>query len=344
MNAAEAARAAADAAGWTDAGEKLTRPVVHEVLDDVAYVTTVFVNAYFIGRPDRPWVMVDTGLPLSSSYLRQAAEQRFGKASRPQAIILTHGHFDHAGSARELAHAWDTTVYAHRHEMPYLTGESDYPPQDPTVGGAGGQLSRLYPHHGYDLGRRVRELPEDGTVPGLDADAWRWVHTPGHTPGHVSLWRQQDRTLIAGDALTTTDIESWSAQLTWRKHLEGPPAFFTPDWPAAQASIARLAELEPAVIAAGHGFPMAEQDVSLRLRELTRRFETRRDGRYGRRPAEFDEAGRPVDVPPPAYDPWPARIAVGLAIGASALAAWQARRTFKGNGDARHDDARRDEA
>jgi glyoxylase-like metal-dependent hydrolase (beta-lactamase superfamily II) len=48
------------------------------------------------------------------------------------------------------------------------------------------QMSRLMPDHGYDFDDRVKELPEEGTVPGVPG--WRWLHTPGHTPGHVSLY------------------------------------------------------------------------------------------------------------------------------------------------------------
>ena len=89
-------------------------------------------------------------------------------------------------------------MYAHRDEAPYLDGRADYPPPDPTVGGFESQLARLYPRRGTDVGDRLRTLPDDGTVPGLPG--WRWVATPGHTVGHVSLFRDGDATLVAGDA------------------------------------------------------------------------------------------------------------------------------------------------
>ena len=56
-----------------------------------------------------------------------------GAGAPPEAIVLTHGHFDHAGSALQLAEYWDVPIYAHRLEMPYLTGKADYPPPDPTI-------------------------------------------------------------------------------------------------------------------------------------------------------------------------------------------------------------------
>ena len=96
------------------------------------------VNVYLVGPPqagDRGWVLVDTGLPTSHKAIVREAERRFGHRARPSAIVLTHGHIDHVGSVRELAELWDVPVYAHRLEAPYLTGRSDYPPGDPTVGG-----------------------------------------------------------------------------------------------------------------------------------------------------------------------------------------------------------------
>jgi hypothetical protein len=56
--------------------------------------------------------------------------------------------------------------YAHRLEMPYPMGKSDYPLQNPSMGGAIAQTSRLFPHGGYDFDVRVRSLPTDGGVPG----------------------------------------------------------------------------------------------------------------------------------------------------------------------------------
>ena len=109
----------------------------------------------------------------------------------PEAIILTHGHFDHVGSLERLLQLWDVPVYAHTLELPYLTGRSSYPPPDPLVGGgAMAWSSKLYPRGPIDLDGRAQALPDDHTVPGLPG--WRWIHTPGHSPGHVSLVRESD--------------------------------------------------------------------------------------------------------------------------------------------------------
>ncbi len=291
----------------------------------VVRVPIVFVNAYLIDAPQGSWVLVDTGLPNSSRYLREAAEERY-KEKRPEAIILTHGHFDHAGTALELAETWSVPIYAHPLELPYLTGASDYPPQDPTVGGAIAMMSRAFPHRGYDFGARVQPLPADGSVPGLPG--WRTLHTPGHTPGHVSLWRESDRTLIAGDALATMDLDSWTSQLTHRRELSRPPTPFTPDWGAAERSLSRLAELGPLALAAGHGRSLSGSDLAAQLRRFTDDFSPPQRGRYAQSPARTDERGV-VALPPPVHDPLPKRIAWGAlatALGVAAAAAIRAAR------------------
>jgi glyoxylase-like metal-dependent hydrolase (beta-lactamase superfamily II) len=118
----------------------------------------------------------------------------------------------------------------------------------------------------------VRELPADGSIPVLPG--WRAVHTPGHTAGHVSLFREIDRTLIAGDAFCTTKQESFFAAVATQKpELHGPPAYFTTDWDAARESVERLAALHPAFMAPGHGQPMAGDETARALSDLAARFD-----------------------------------------------------------------------
>ena len=207
-----------------------------EVARDVAFMRCAMVNVMAIGTASR-WILIDAGLRGFGPSIIAAAEQRFGPGARPSAIVLTHGHFDHVGSLDALLERWDVPVFAHVLEMPYLTGRSPYPPPDPLVGrGAMALMSRLYPRGPIDLGSRVHELPSDGSVP--DVDDWRWIHTPGHTPGHVAIYRDADRTLLSADALITTKQESIFSVLTQRCELHGPPAYYTPDWDLARESAA----------------------------------------------------------------------------------------------------------
>ena len=82
---------------------------------------------------------------------------------------------------------------------------------------------------------------------------WRWLHTPGHAPGHISLWREADRALIVGDAFITTAQESAYAVATQQPELHGPPMYFTPNWIAARSSVETLAALQPGIVITGHG-------------------------------------------------------------------------------------------
>lgn len=311
------------------------RGAVQVVAADLACLAQPIVNVYFVGPPgagDRGWVLVDAGLPGSDGQITRAAEERFGLAARPAAIVLTHGHFDHVGALPELAEQWDVPVYAHELELPYLTGRSAYAPPDPTVGGgAMARLSPLYPRGPIDLGARARALPADGRVPELPG--WRAMHTPGHSPGHVSLFREADRVLIAGDAFVTTKQESAIAALAKPQAVYGPPAYFTHDWGAARRSVEALAALRPEVAATGHGWPMRGERLQQELQTLARDFAhlaVPSHGRYVDQPAVMDERGV-VSVPPPVPDPLPAVLA-GVGAAAAAGAALVALRRRNGGG------------
>lgn len=261
--------------------QKETSGAATELLPDLAYLRTLFVNVYFVGAagaPDRGWVLVDTGIPHTDQILH-AARDRFGD-SRPAAIILTHGHFDHVGSVKELMEQWDVPVYAHRAELPYLTGEGSYPPPNPLAGGGMALLSVFYPRGPVDLRPRVHSLPEDSSVPGMPG--WRWIHTPGHMLGHVSLFRDSDRALIAGDAFVTTEQESVYAVLTQKEEVNGPPAYFTPDWNAARRSVEQLDARRPSIAATGHGVPMRGAEMIQQLDELARDFDELAVPKHGR--------------------------------------------------------------
>lgn len=246
------------------------KTTVDNVTPDLIRVRTLFANLYLYGSGDG-WVLIDAGVPGCADDIVEAAEERFGSVA-PQAIVMTHGHFDHVGAFPEIFERWDVPVYAHRLEAPHLTGERDYPEPDPTVGkGAMALLAFAYPNGAIDLGDRVRPLPGDGTVPHMPE--WRWIHTPGHTDGHVSFFRDRDRLLLAGDAFVTTEQESLYAVMTQKEEVHGPPAYFTPDWDAARRSVETLAALQPAIAATGHGTPMRGAELAEGLAALVRNFD-----------------------------------------------------------------------
>ncbi len=263
-----------------------------EVAPDLAYLRLAIVNSVFWGVPGaRDWVLIDAGIIGMASRIRRAAAQRFGADVPPAAIVLTHGHFDHVGALEELARGWDVPVYAHPLEAPYLDGSASYPPPDPTVGGGlTALLSPLFPRGPVDVRDRLRPLPEDGSVPPLPG--WRWLHTPGHSVGHVSLWRESDRALIAGDAFVTTAQESAYAAVTQEPELHGPPKYFTHDWQAARESVRRLAALAPELAVTGHGRAMRGAAMREALQMLAQDFDR----------VAVPDHGRFVDAPQRAED------------------------------------------
>lgn len=261
----------------------------------------VFVNFYMIqDQSTGAWALVDCGLKWSAGKIKNMATELFGEHSKPKAIILTHGHFDHIGALQTLIGEWNVPVYAHSLEVPYLTGQSSYPPPDPTVGGGlMAAMAWMYPKGPINIQDYIRHLPNDNSIPGLKD--WKYIHTPGHSPGHISLFRESDRVLIAGDAFVTTKAESAIYSLSSLKHLSGPPKYFTCNWASAELSVIKLTALDPEVAATGHGKPMRGEELRGALKNLSLHFKSvalPAEGRYLNEPAVTNEEGV-LFLPPP---------------------------------------------
>ena len=182
----------------------------------------------------------------------------------PASILLTHLHPDHAGSAAELARAWNVPVYVDPDELPGPTGKLAY--SDP-IGRVIGPFTRFLPEGEFDACLRIVTACDPAAgVPGLPD--WERIPTPGHTPGHVSYFRASDRVLITGDALLTVNASSLWGLLPSKQTISGPPRISTWRWAVATESIALLARLEPRVLAPGHGTPMTTAATAAALRSF----------------------------------------------------------------------------
>jgi glyoxylase-like metal-dependent hydrolase (beta-lactamase superfamily II) len=207
----------------------------------IALAPRALLNAYLVGD-----VLVDAGMRGQGGGIVRAL------AGRPVTRhVLTHAHADHAGGSATVARGLRLGPVA------CAAGDLDdlRAGRSPALAlpGALQPLDRV-------LGRyapvEAIELTDGAPVgPGFVV-----VPTPGHTPGHVSLWRAADRLLIAGDVLMGL------APRTVRGGLRLPPPFDQPDPAAVRASARRLADLEPRTILFGHGPPMT--DAAARLRAL----------------------------------------------------------------------------
>jgi glyoxylase-like metal-dependent hydrolase (beta-lactamase superfamily II) len=253
-------------------------------------------NVYFV-RSGSSWTLIDTGSAHCDRAIQEAAASLFGGNSPPAAILLTHDHPDHAGSTLPLARRWGCLVYVHPDELPlatmdmstYLSTVRKY--ANPVDRWLILPLLRVLPKRAresmlnassfkevvrtFDLGSSAPNLPD-----------WECIPTPGHTPGHVSFFRLSDRVLITGDAILTVPLNSLWSFLSWclgrtKQRLSGPPWYTTWSWQTAKKSIVSLAELEPRVLACGHGLPMTGTGTAHELRAVADHFNllARRTGR-----------------------------------------------------------------
>ena len=225
-------------------------------------------NVYFV-RSESSWVLIDASVEKRGRLIRQAAEDLFGPGATPAAILLTHVHPDHSGSAPELARAWGCPVYVHPEELPLAVAEDLE-----TVERFANPMDRwiILPIMRALSAKRVeailskqslagmaQALEPEAEVPGLPG--WTCIATPGHAPGHVVFWRSRDRVLISGDAVLAVDVGSLRGLLRWllgpgKPRIARPPRFLNRDHHRAIVSLTSLARLDPAVLATGHGPPM----------------------------------------------------------------------------------------
>ena len=276
------------AADRTSASDAL--PLVHEVATGVHCLGLggrTQTNVYLVSS-DASWSLIDAGWSGDGPTIITAAGHLFGVGRGPTSILLTHAHPDHSGAARELSETWDCPIYVHPRDMPIATGDFG------VMVAAAGPLDRwLILPLMRAIGRRRREtiiarsslaglvqpLGTEEHVPGLPG--WRWVPTPGHTPGHVSFVRTEDRVLITGDAVVNLQVNSVIGAILGRSGLSGPPWYTTWSSAAAARSIADLARLEPTVVAGGHGRPISGGETAVRLRVLATRASRSRAARAG---------------------------------------------------------------
>ena len=248
-----------------------------EVLPDIFYYTNQIVNVVMIGMPNDKWVLIDAGMPGGGQKIIEAAEERFGKDKAPECIVLTHGHFDHVGGITELLEKWKVPVYAHYLELPFLNGSKSYPEPDPSVeGGLLAKIADIYPYKPVNIAEIIRPLSSHACLPNFGD--WEWIHTPGHSPGHVAFFRKTDKVLVSGDAVITVRQDSLYKVLIQKKELNGPPRYFTNDWDQAKASVESLADLEPEYLISGHGQYLSGETLRTDLKQLA---------------AEFDEVAKP---------------------------------------------------
>jgi glyoxylase-like metal-dependent hydrolase (beta-lactamase superfamily II) len=173
-------------------------------------------------------------------------------------IVLTHAHRSHLGGLATLKALSGATVYSHAWEADIVAGERTAQPISPIPMRPLGVYWRVYYLQlGAALGRgKHPPCPVDATLEDGDMVGPTTVlHTPGHTPGHLAFWWPDRRVLFAGDAVAT-----------YPEFETGWPAF-TLNPTQHRTSVRRMAELDPEVLAVGHGDPLTA-GAAERLRSL----------------------------------------------------------------------------
>jgi glyoxylase-like metal-dependent hydrolase (beta-lactamase superfamily II) len=178
-------------------------------------------------------LLVDVGLELS--VLTQGLETHGLDLDSVTGVLLTHQDGDHVGALPALLSETDASVMAHREATPYIDGREALVKGD-----------RRYDPVPVDL-----EL-QDGVRIRTDAGPMEVVFTPGHAPGHVSLFFPDHGTLLAGDAVTAVDGE-----------LAGPSEEFTPNRERALDSVRHLASYDIERVLCYHGGAVLGTDEDL---------------------------------------------------------------------------------
>jgi glyoxylase-like metal-dependent hydrolase (beta-lactamase superfamily II) len=213
-----------------------------------------FLNLTLILDEKNGHTLVDAGLPDQVEAIDAAMDEAGIGVRDLRRLIFTHQDLDHVGSGAALVRQSGARVLAHPADAPYIEGSLRPLKPSPEMLEQRPQmrqvLERLEP-------ARVDERLEDGTSLDL-AGGTRVIFTPGHTPGHVSLYLEQSKILIAGDALTAQE-----------SHLNGPNPPVTLDIRTALRSIRRLADLDVDTIVCYHG-GVVDQDANGQLQRVVR--------------------------------------------------------------------------
>ncbi len=206
--------------------------------------TTPFdvVNSFAFVEQDTSVTLVDAGTPFASRRLLDGLLS-IGKHPRDiRRVVLTHSHYDHAGSAARIARGTGARVIVHSDDAPFArSGTPPTPDRRYVVTRLFGiPVNQAFP--AMDVGEEVA----DGDVLPV-AGGLRVVHTPGHTPGHMSLLHEPTGILVTGDTIMNV------------AGLRGLPAYVTHDFPMYQETRHVLGELEYSMAAFTHGPEIREQ-------------------------------------------------------------------------------------
>lgn len=224
---------------------------MHKIMEGVWWIRRPMVNVYVVHTHDGHW-LIDAGTPWDANALLTALRSLGVERGDLRALLLTHGDFDHVGSAARLRDALSVPIWVHTHDAEAVAGRA--PIRRHVVGGLATRLS-------IALSSRLVHAPPvepdrtltDGEMLG---DGLHVLHTPGHTDGHVCFFDEKRCLLIGGDVLRT------SRQRRYR------PPFVLADAGAQRQTLHKLAGLKFDRAVFGHGPPILNEADHLLRAEL----------------------------------------------------------------------------
>lgn len=218
--------------------------------------TTPFdvVNTYAVVEDDGSVTLIDAGTPFASRRIHEGLLAIDKHPRDVRRLVLTHSHYDHAGSAAHIATGTGARVIVHADDAPYTRAGKPPMPDGRFVSTRllGLAVTQHFP------GVEVDDEVKDGDLLQIGG-GMTVVHTPGHTPGHVALLHRPTATLITGDTIMNV------------AGLRGLPAYVCHDFPMYQRTRHVLAELEYDIVAFTHG-----PEIRKGGREKIRRWLARR--------------------------------------------------------------------
>jgi glyoxylase-like metal-dependent hydrolase (beta-lactamase superfamily II) len=227
-----------------------------EILKGVHYVDGSNANSYLVEEGDGALTLVDAGMQANGSKILEFITTKLNrKPSDVKTIVITHCHVDHVRGLAALKTATGGRVAVHESDADFVSGKAPYPSPGGAVGFLFKVMSPVFKATPVEPDLRLKEGDTIGRLAVL--------HTPGHTPGSISLFDRQDKLLFVGD----------TARFLKGK-LEGPPRQFTPRMDQAKASIERLSALDFEVMLSGHGEPLISSEGPRMMNDLSRRLMT----------------------------------------------------------------------
>ncbi|MFZ4486401.1 MAG: MBL fold metallo-hydrolase [Candidatus Nanopelagicales bacterium] len=213
-----------------------------------------FINSFAFTDSDGSVTLVDCGLKRAPARIVAGLADIGKHPGDVTRIILTHAHPDHAGGAGAMLGATGVAgVDAHESDAEYLR-KGSAPPRDTST--TSGRIFERLPTSGFGPIPVASELKDGDVIP--VAGGIRVVHTPGHTPGHVSLLHESSGVLVTGDS-----IFNIASRRTW------PLAAFCTSFAQSKATAAILADLEYGIAAFTHG-PEIRDHARERIRQFLR--------------------------------------------------------------------------